>query len=422
MSSHSARCALIVQSGRMILLVVFGVSLLASVLVSGIAARTVLSTSLLFLLAGALVGQGVLGLVPLTPDSPIVAAAADIALFTVLFTDGTKLRLLRGAGSWRVPARALAFGMPLSFGVVTLLAHFLAGLDWTAAMLVGAVLAPTDPVFASAIVGRRDVPDRLRRLLSVESGLNDGLALPVVLLLLASTGHAVAGEPTSVPVVLLELAGGLALGVLAPLVVAALLRLPLLGATPGLQPLGPVALGIVLYAASDLLHVNAYLAAFVGGAVLAGINPRSQESFAQLGDQLAELAKFAALLVFGALLTPSLFTDVAATGYVVAVLALVLARPASLAISLLGSTVNRRELFAAAWFGPKGFASVVYGLHVLHSGAPQAEQIYELVAVTIALSIVAHSSTDVPVARLFRVENVADVPAKSTSTPANQRS
>lgn len=385
----------------MVLLLVFGLALLVAVLLSGVAARTVLSTSLLFLVAGAVVGDGALGLIPVDPDSPIVSTAADIALFTVLFTDGAKLRRLRGEGSWAAPLRTLGVGMPLSFVLVALLAHYLVGLDWIPALLVGAVLAPTDPVFASAIVARTDVPARLRRLLSIESGLNDGLALPVVLLLLAATGYVSASEPTSVPQVLVELGGGVLLGVVAPLIAWALFRIPRLGVTPQLQPLGPIALAATIYAVAELLHVNSYLAAFVGGALLGVLAPTTQEAFEPLGDQLSELAKFAALLVFGALLTPTLFTTVPATGYVLAVLALVLVRPASVAISLLGRTIDRTELFTAAWFGPKGFASVVYGLLVLHSGTAQAEQVYEIVAITIALSIVVHSSTDIPVARLF---------------------
>jgi NhaP-type Na+/H+ or K+/H+ antiporter len=385
-----------------ILVLVFGIALLVAVLLSGVAARSVLSTSLLFLVAGAVVGDGVLGWIYITPDSPVVAGAADLALFAVLFTDGAKLRRLGGEGSWQGPLRALGVGMPLTFVFVALLAHYLAGLDWLPALLAGAVLAPTDPVFASAIVSRADVPGRLRRLLSIESGLNDGLALPVVLLLLASTGYVSPDEPTSVPAVLLELGGGVVLGIAAPLVAWALFRIPGLGVTPQLQPLGPAALAATIYGLADVLGTNAYLAAFLGGALLGVLAPTAHEAFEPLGDQLSELAKFAALLVFGAVLTPMLFASASAGVWAVAVLALVLARPAAVAVALLGRTIDRTELFTAAWFGPKGFASVVYGLLVLHSGTPEAEQVYSLVAVTIALSIVVHSSTDIPVARLFR--------------------
>ncbi|RYZ32755.1 MAG: sodium:proton antiporter, partial [Propionibacteriaceae bacterium] len=100
------------------LVLLFALCLLVSVLVSGVAARTVLSTSLVFLLAGALIGEGGFGLVRLDPDSPIVGELADLALFTVLFVDGTALRTLKGEGSWRQPARALGIGMPLAFGGV----------------------------------------------------------------------------------------------------------------------------------------------------------------------------------------------------------------------------------------------------------------------------------------------------------------
>jgi NhaP-type Na+/H+ or K+/H+ antiporter len=392
----------------MILVLVFGVALLIAVLISGVAARSVLSTSLLFLVAGAVVGDGVLGWIHVTPDSGIVSDAADLALFTVLFTDGAKLRRLRGEGSWQGPLRALGIGMPITFVLVAVLTHDLVGLDWVPAMLAGAVLAPTDPVFASAIVSRTDVPARLRRLLSIESGLNDGLALPVVLLLLASTGFVSPDEPTSVPQVLLELGGGVVLGVVAPLAAWALFRIPGLGVTPQLQPLGPVALAVSIYGVAGLLGVNSYLAAFLGGALLGILSPAAHDAFEPLGDQLSELAKFAALLVFGAVLTPALFASVSAGVWVVAVLTLVLARPAAVALSLFGRTVDRTELFTAAWFGPKGFASVVYGLLVLHSGTPEAEQVYGLVAVTIALSIVVHSSTDIPVARLFRTPQPED--------------
>lgn len=144
------------------------------------------------------------------------------------------------------------------------------------------------------------------------------------------------------------------------------------------------------------------------GAVLAAVSPESHKAFEPLGESLAELAKFAALLVFGALLTPQLFGDLSLGGYVAVVLAIVLIRPASLLLSLWGTRIDRREKLVAAWFGPKGFASVVYGLLVLQAGIPQGQEAYTLIAVCIAFSIVAHSSTDVPIARLFHVDDLVD--------------
>lgn len=394
----------------MVLVVVFGTALLVAVLLSGLAARSVLSTSLLFLLGGALVGDGALGLVHITAGSPIVAATADLALFTVLFTDGMHVSFPSLRTAWRNPLRALGVGMPLAFAGTAVLTHLLVGLDWTTSFLVGAVLAPTDPVFASAIVGRREVPARLRQLLNVESGLNDGLALPVVLLLIAAAGPTAGTADASLPKIALELVGGLALGVVLPWVVALLVRVPLLGAEPKLQPLLPLATGVILYATCHLTHANPYLAAFSAGAVLASVSPEAKKAFEPLGESLAELSKFAALLVFGSLLTPSLFGDLPVGGYVAVVLAIVAVRPASLLVSLAGTGIDGREKLTAAWFGPKGFASVVYGLLVVQAGIPEGRQAYTLIAVCIAFSIVAHSSTDVPIARMFDVEDLVGIP------------
>ncbi|MFC9819752.1 cation:proton antiporter [Streptomyces erythrochromogenes] len=395
----------------MVLVAVFGVALLIAVLLSGLAARTVLSTSLLFLVGGAVVSDGFLGLIHITADSPIVAVTADLALFAVLFTDGMHVSFPKLRENWKNPARALGLGMPLAMAGMALITHYLVGLDWTTSFLVGAVLAPTDPVFASAIVGRKEVPAKLRQLLNVESGINDGLALPVVLILIAVAGPTSGQMQASIPMIGLELGLGLLFGIVLPLAVAALVRLRLLGAEPKLQPLLPLATGIILYGLCHLTHANPYLAAFSAGAVLASVSPEAKTVFEPLGEALAELAKFAALLVFGALLTPQLFGDLSLGGYLAVVLAIVLVRPASLLLSLLGIRLERREKLVAAWFGPKGFASVVYGLLVLQAGIPQGREAYTLIAICIAFSIIAHSSTDVPIARLFHVDDLAGIPA-----------
>lgn len=390
----------------MALVLAFGVVLLVSVSLSGVAARTVLSTALLFLLAGALIGQGGFGLVTIGPHDPLVTALADIALFTVLFTDGQRASLPALREGWRLSGRALGLGMPLTMVGIAVPAHFLVGLDWPTALLLGAILSPTDPVFAAAIVGRDDVPLRLRRLLNVESGLNDGLALPFVLIFLATAAH----TSSNLGTVGIELVLGLVLGIAIPALVTLAWRWKVLTAEPRLQALGPLAIAVMLYAACHLTHANPYLAAFAAGSTLATMDRVAAEHFEPLGDLLSEITKFAALLVFGALITPDRLSHLTVGGWVVAVLAIVLVRPAAMLLSLLRTPLSRRERSAAAWFGPKGFASVVYGLLALQSGIPDSELVFDLVAVTIALSIVLHSSTDVPVAKALRFEPPDNLP------------
>ena len=116
----------------MVLVLTFGVVLLITVALSGLAARSVLSTALVFLVAGALVGPGFLGLIEVSPEGPLVSRLADLALFTVLFVDGGRLSLRELRAGWRLSGRALGLGMPLALVLVAVATHYLVGLDWTA--------------------------------------------------------------------------------------------------------------------------------------------------------------------------------------------------------------------------------------------------------------------------------------------------
>lgn len=383
----------------------FAVLLLLASLLSELAHRSVLSTAVLFLVAGFLIGNEVTGLVAISPSDPVVVTFAELALFSVLFTDGMRVGVRDLRAAWRLPGRALLLGMPLTLVLTAALAVLVAGLRWPEALLLGAALAPTDPVFAAAIVGREEVPARLRHLLNVESGLNDGLALPVVLVALALAG----GPEVEAVTLLEELAVGVAIGVAIPWATALLERSRFFAATSGYEPLGIFAVGLIVLAVAELTHGNLFLAAFAAGVTVATVSPELREAFHRFGDFVTELLKLAALLVFGALISPSFLSEIPVAGYVFAALALLVARPVALSLALLGSDLPLREQAVAAWFGPKGFASVVYGLLILNRGVARADALFHLVALVIVASILAHSSTDVLIARWFtRAEAAAE--------------
>lgn len=381
-----------------VLLLAFAGVLLLAVLVSSLAHRTILSTAVLFLVAGFVLGPQTTGALELAPDSPIVATLAELALFAVLFTDGMRVGWSDLRSAWRLPGRALGWGLPLTLLITALLAKFLVGLDWPEALLIGAVLAPTDPVFAAALVGNERVPDRLRRLLNVESGVNDGLALPFVVLFLAIAAGA---DDLHLGELGLELVVGIAIGVAVPWLALRLEKLRFFSASTQYEPLNAVAIGLLVLALGTVTHGNLFLAAFAAGVTVATAGPRQREAFEHFGELIAEQFKLAALLVFGALISVQFLGEISWTGWLFALAALLVARPVALAVAFLGSHLTRREQFAAMWFGPKGFASVVYGLLVLESAIPAADEVFHLVALTVVLSILAHSSTDVLVARLF---------------------
>jgi NhaP-type Na+/H+ or K+/H+ antiporter len=386
------------------LVLIFAAALLAAVLLSGLAERTIISAAVLFLVVGFAVSTA--GLVELEPGDPRVVHLAELALFSVLFTDGMRVGVQDLVSAWRLPGRALILGLPLTLGITAVIAHYVAGLPWMESLLVGAVLSPTDPVFASAIVGREEVPGRLRHLLNVESGLNDGLALPIVVVLLAVAG----GRDAHFVTLLEEIAFGIALGVLIPwgaLLLERIERPRFFSLSEDYEPLYALAIGLLVLALAYVTHANLFLAAFAAGITTVTVSPRFRDAFHRFGELLTELLKLAAILVFGILVSLSFLAEIEVGGYVFALLVIFAVRPIALGLSLVGSRLGGRETAAAAWFGPKGFASVVYGILVLESGIAQADEMFHLIAVVIAVSIVLHSSTDVLVARWLKSEDRA---------------
>ena len=379
------------------LLLVFSIVLFAGVLLSGLAHRTVLSTAVLFLLAGFVLGEGVTGILDLSSNDGIVVGLAELALFSVLYTDGMRAGFSDLRSAWRLPGRALVLGMPLTFGITAVLAHYVAGLPWTESLLVGAVLAPTDPVFASAIVGREEVPRRLRSLLNVESGINDGLALPAVLVLLSVLSR----DEVSGTGLLSELALGIVVGVVVPGIAVLLIRSRFTSATPLYASLGGLSIGLMVLAIASATHANLFLAAFTAGVTVASLDRDVEAAFADFGELVTELLKLAAILVFGTLISPAFLGEIPVGGYLFALLALLVARPAAIFLALLGSGLPPRQQAVAAWFGPKGFASVVYGLLILEADVAGADEMFHLIGLVIVASILAHSSTDVPIAHAF---------------------
>ncbi len=395
---------LLQESTVMSAVLLFSLALLLAVLMSELAERSVLSTAVLFLGVGMLSGEEILGFLPFKPDDPAVSTFAELALFSVLFVDGMRLSLRDLTRAWRLPGRALILGLPLTLLITAMLAHLLVGFSWAESFLLGAVLSPTDPVFASAIVGRDEVPSRLRQLLNVESGVNDGLALPLVVTLMA-----VVSSDSVSPVSLIgEVALGVAIGIAIPLAAISLQRIPVFTAHASYQPLYGFAIGLVVLSVAKLIHANEFLAAFSAGITVSSTDGAVKRSFHDFGELVAELLKLAALLVFGSLLQPSTFSAIPWQGYLFSILVLVAARPLAIALALWKSPLGNRERVTAAWFGPKGFASVVFSLWVFEAGSrsgfgwDNAQRLAELAGLCIAVSIVAHSSTDILVARWFR--------------------
>src|SRR5687768_8849563 len=155
--------------------------LVLGALISGLAGRSFLSLTAVFVLAGFALGEGGTELIDFDPTSGFVQGLAVVALILILFRDGLEVEQEMLQEAWRLPLRKLVLAMPLTAGIVALVTHTLTDLGWTESFLVGALLSPTDPVLSSGVVTNPRVPRLIRHSLNLESGLNDGLALPAVL-------------------------------------------------------------------------------------------------------------------------------------------------------------------------------------------------------------------------------------------------
>lgn len=377
---------------RMIAVLLYGLALLAAALLSARAHESALSASVLFLGLGLVASA--LGWVQVAQDSPVVQEFAQVAMVAVLFSDGMRTRARELRREWRLPARALGVGMPLAFAVLAWLAHAAAGLAWGPALLLAGVATPTDPVFASALVDRQEVAAPLRRTLNIESGFNDGVALPMVLGVLGWMG-VVHHSPWALAA---EVLGGAAIGIAVPWAAHALQRLPFAKLRGPYEALFVAAIGVVTFACAVLTGCNAYIASFCAGITVNTLVPPLADGFRPVGERVSLLLKFATLLAFGAMVSPAKLVAIGAGSWLFVAGALLVARPAGVLLSLVGSPMHWHERLAAAWFGPKGFGSVVYAFIVLRSGVAEGPALFHLAAALVTVSIVAHSSTDVPTA------------------------
>ncbi len=378
----------------MSLFLAFACSLFAAVLISGRARTTILSTAVLFLAVGLLLGSGVIPGAAV-PKLDSLRLLAEVALFSTLFSDGIRTggfaSIRKG---WRLAGRALIFGMPLTIFLIGLVGHYAAGMSWLVALVLGAALSPTDPVFVAAIFQVDAVPRRIKHALNIESGLNDGLALTALMILLS----AATGLRGSIPHVLEQLALGFLIGIGVPLIGLKIEATRFFGAVGVFEPLLAFSLGILVYAICIATGANEFLAAFSAGVTTATISSRASKAFHPFGELISELFKLAALLLFGAVIAKGLFVHLSWQECVFLGLAVFLIRPAVTALAWIGTDVSRTELLTFGWFGPKGFASVIYGLIILQAGLAHAAH---LVGVAVILSILVFSSTDVLVGRLF---------------------
>ena len=337
---------------------------------------------------------------------------AEITLILVLFSDASHVRFRRLAMEWQIPARMLMIGMPLTIALGTAIALWLNPTSGLAmALLTAAVLTPTDAALGQSVVTSPDVPDRLGQTINVESGLNDGLALPFVLLGAILASSTMGNADTS----------GLAFEALTEITLG-----PLAGCLVGWsaakamdwaqdrglmqEAAGAVVFLVTAFAAFGVASViggNGFIAAFVAGMAFGNTYRHDIHFISEFMEGTGQLLTMAAFLVFGAFLLPDGLAHAGISTVILAVLFLTVVRVLPIYSSLTGSDMPSREKLFLGWFGPRGLASILFTLLMIDQFEfPNEDELLACVSLTVGLSILLHGLTSTPLAsRIGRMGN-----------------
>ncbi len=354
---------------------------------------TVLSTTVLSLAAGIVLAWT--GAISVRPDARLLFLAVELALVLTLFADGLAVEAELLREHWQPPVRALVFAMPLTLCLIAFAGRILFHeLSWSEAFLLGAVLSPTDPVITSSVVASTRVPASVRHTLNLESGLNDGLALPFVLffLVLASPG----GNPGRQALhVLGEVGAGALIGIALALAAGWLLkRLPAAGIRHQYEGLYALGIAFAAFGAAEATYGNGLIAAFVAGIALALARHDIPATFVLFNESLSAAFQVITFVLFGALIFATGWHGSSWRVAIFIAFLLLVARPAAIGVAFRKVRLGRPEKLFIGWFGPKGVASMLFALLVAASTEHNRNLIFDIAAYAIVASIAAHGLTD----------------------------
>ena len=403
-------------------------ALLAYAAVSRRLAGTVVTAAIAFTAAGLLLGPDALGLIDLERGSHTIRLLAEATLALVLFSDASRIDVAVLRREVTVPARLLGIGLPLTIAAGTVLAALVVdALTWPEALVLAIVLAPTDAALGQAVVTDRRLPSRVRQGLNVESGLNDGICVPLlfIALAIAEADEDLLSVHGAVHLVIEEIGWGIVGGVIAGAVGALVLRFAKrrgLVAEEWVQVI-PLAAAALSYGLAAPLGGSGFIAAFVGGLVF-GVLHSSQEAgrVTYLVDATGQTLSAVTFIVFGAVALGPALGELDWRIALYAVLSLTAARMLPVALALVGMHARLPTVAYVGWFGPRGLASIVFAVIVLEgSELAHVDVLITTVAITVALSVYAHGLTALPLTNLYvRWFSARPEPPRMESAPAHE--
>jgi sodium/hydrogen antiporter len=368
--------------------------------------RRGVTSAIVFVVAGFLAGAKVLGLLDVAVESEVAQRVTEVALVLLLFSDAARIDLhaLRHELSW--PTRLLLVGLPLTMlagtGVGVLV---FPGMALASVFLLSTMLCSTDAALGQKVVSDSSVPDRVRQALDVESGLNDGLAVPFFLVALdLANAELTTGITWAVAKNAAEQVGwGLVAGVAAGLFGALLFRLAVRRSWIGgeWRQIVVLAAALLAYALALTLGGSGFIAAFVGGLAFGRFSGQQGSAVTLFTEEAGGLLAAVTWIGFGALALGLALPHVTWQVVLYAALSLTFVRMVPVAIALASQGMRRPTVAFIGWFGPRGLASVVFALIVLERGVPEEHTLLTTVVLTVALSVLLHGLTSAPLVRAY---------------------
>jgi NhaP-type Na+/H+ or K+/H+ antiporter len=384
------------------------VSVLAYAAVSRRLDGTSITAPMVFTAAGLVGGAKAAGLVDPSPNGATVKLLASATLAVVLFGDAARIDLRALREEYRLPARLLGIGLPLTvaagFGAALVL---FGSLEWPEALILAIVLAPTDAALGQSVVTLPSLPSLVRQGLNVESGLNDGLCVPLfgIAIAVATTEAGITAAHHAVALVVEEIGYGFLVGAGAGALAAAVVVLA--GGRRLVDPLWlqvvPAAASVLAYTAATAVGGSGFIAAFVGGLIFGALRHRVGGEVGYMLEELGALLGAATFVVFGGGFLEPALGDItwAVAGY--AILSLTLVRMLPVAIAMLGTDARPQTLGFLGWFGPRGLASIVFAVLIVESNGtlPHESVLLTTIYATVGLSVLLHGLSAAPLARRY---------------------
>ena len=391
-----------------IILILGAVLIFCYGLVSRLAERSPITAPMVFVAIGILASPLGIGILSVQINAALVQIIASVTLVLILFVDASTISVPSLIRERRLPMRLLLIGLPLTM-VFGALAGFLIFPDmgvWVV-VLMALILSPTDAALGQAVITNPAIPERIRRAINVESGLNDGMALPPILVCIAALSEAVAGHTGTsywinftLKQLILGPVAGILVGWFGGLLVDKAARAGWMNET--YQRLSSGSLAVIAYASAEAMHGNGFMAAFFSGLALGTRTPSVRERIHEFAEAEGQQLALFIFLMLGLILIPVALPYWDIRAWLYAILSLTVIRMIPVALSLIGSKLDWGTVSFIGWFGPRGIASILYLLIVVgRIGKSGYEYMLSVIVLTVLLSVFLHGISAVPLAHIY---------------------